>query len=180
MDYIKAIIEKLKLKELFAIVFISALFITFMPIEWAQKIKIEHFRITYQPYISICIIVIGAYYLFGIICWIKDLIWRKFHNAKKIAIKYMKETISTDEMELLIEKYYDVNSNMFRSTAMIEISDGRKAALESKFILYRASSVGEYYFFAYNLQPYALEFLNRNLKSGNIEILSNLFRYKLT
>lgn len=179
MEFIKAIIEKLKLRELFAIVFISALIITFMPIEWAQKIQIEHFRLTNQTYISICIIVIGAYYLLGIVSWIKNIIWRKFHNVKKIAIKYMKETISPDEMALLIEKYYDANNNIFRSSAMIEISDGRKAAMESKFILYRSSSISQWYSIAYNLQPYALEFLNKNLKAGNIEIQSDSFKYKL-
>lgn len=180
MEFVKIIIERLKLKELFAIVFITALIITFMPIKWLKKMQIEHFKTTYQTYISLCIIIIGAYYLFAIVYWIKNIIWRKFYNAKKVAIKYMKETISADEMALLIEKYYDKDNNIFRSTAMVDLSDGRKAALENKFILYRASSLVEWYSVAYNLQPYALEFLNKNLEVGNIKILSNSFSYKLS
>ena len=91
----------------------------------------------------------------------------------------MKKVMSVEEMGLLVEKYYDYVNHRFRSSAMIEFSDGRKAALESKFILYRASSMSEWYSFAYNLQPYALEFLNKNLEDGNIEVNGTQFRYKL-
>jgi len=84
----------------------------------------------------------------------------KYHNPKKTAIKYMKETMTPDEMWLLIEKFYDKDNHQFRSSGMIEFSDDRKTALESKFVLYRASSMSEWYSFAYNLQPYAYEFLN--------------------
>lgn len=179
MDIIKTIIEKLKIKELFGIIFIAALFVTILPTNLAQTLKIEEFRDTYQTYISICIIIIGAYYLLALIQKIWSYLWRKFHNPKKIALDYLKKTITVDEMRLLVEKYYDSSNKMFRSSAMIEFSDGRKAALESKFILYRASSMSEWYSFAYNLQPYALEFLNKNLKAGNIEIQNNSFKYRL-
>lgn len=54
MSIIKSIVEKLKLKELFAIIFIAALIITFVPNEWAQKMKIDTFRNTHQTYISLC------------------------------------------------------------------------------------------------------------------------------
>lgn len=179
MDIIKAIIEKLKIKELFGIIFVAALFITVFPTNLAQTLKIEEFRNTYQTYISICIIIIGAYYLLVIMQKIWVYLWGKFHNPKKIALSYMKNTITGDEMGLLVEKYYDPSNKIFRSSAMIEFSDGRKAALESKFILYRASSMSEWYSFAYNLQPYALEFLNKNLKAGNIEIKGNLIKYRM-
>lgn len=179
MDIIKAIVEKLKLKEIFAIVFVAAIIITVLPTTVAEKIKVEEFRSTYQTYISMCMIIIGAYYLLNGLNWCKKFVWRKFHNPRKIAINYMKKTMTVDEMGLLIEKYYDSVNNIFRSSAMIEFSDGRKAALESKYILYRASSMSEWYSFAYNLQPYALKFLNKNLRNGNIEIKKDLFRYKL-
>ena len=58
LGIIKTIIKKLKLKELFAIVFVTAIVITFVPNEWAQRMKIDSFRNTYQTYLSICIICI--------------------------------------------------------------------------------------------------------------------------
>lgn len=179
MDFIKTIIEKLKLKELFAILFIATIAVTFMPVELAQKIHIENLRIKYQSYISICMIVVGAYYLFRIICWITKKIRNKVYNPKRIAIQYMKKFMSVEEMGFLIENYYDERNKRFKGTAMIEYSDGRKAGLESKYILYRSSNLGEWYKFAYNLQPFAQEFLNKNLAEGNIDIQANQFRYKL-
>lgn len=86
MSIIKTIIEKLKLKELFAIIFIAALIITFVPNEWAQKMKIDTFRNTYQTYISLCIIAIEAYYVLHLLGWIKKRIWAKFHNWKKLEL----------------------------------------------------------------------------------------------
>lgn len=179
MDFIKTIVEKLKLKELFAIVFIAAISITFIPTELAQKMNIEDFRVTYQNYISLCMIIVGAYYLFRIICWFARKIRNKFYNPKRIAIVYMKKFMPIEEMEFLIENYYDERNHRFKGTAMIEYSDGRKAGLESKYVLYRASNLGEWYAFAYNLQPFAQEFLNKNLAEGNIDIQANQFRYKL-
>ena len=160
-NIIKSIIEKLKLKEIFAIVFIAALVITFAPNEWAEKIKIDSFRNTYQTYISLCIIVIGAYYVLCFAEWVKNCLWRKRYNWKKIGICYMKKYMSPDEMCLLIETFYDSKNNRFSSSGMIDCIDGRKAVLESKRIIYLASQIGNMIDgFSYNLQPYALDFLN--------------------
>lgn len=83
MYIIKAIIEKLKIKEMFGIIFMAALFITVLPTNLAQTLKIDEFRNTYQTYISICIIIIGAYYVLVIIQKILIYLWEKFHNPKK-------------------------------------------------------------------------------------------------
>lgn len=180
MSIIKTIIEKLKLKELFAIIFIAALIITFVPNEWAQKMKIDTFRNTYQTYISLCIIAIGAYYVLHLLGWIKKRIWAKFHNWKKVGIDYMKKYMSPDEMELLMITFYDANNHIFRSSGTIDCLDGRKAALESKHIIYLASRTGTIIkWFAYNLQPYALEFLNKNLYEGNIVINGDRMSFQL-
>ena len=180
MSIIKTIIEKLKLKELFAIVFIAAIVITAMPNDLAQRMKIDTFRNTYQTYISLCIIAIGAYYVLNILGGIIRFIWRKFHSIEKIGTNYMKYHMSPDEMQLLIRTFFDIDNYIFRSSGTINYGDGRKAALESKHIIYLASHMGSVvYGFAYNLQPYALEFLNKNLVEGNIRIENNRIFYQL-
>lgn len=180
MSVIKSIIDKLKLKELFAIIFIAALLITFMPTELAQKMKIDDFRNTYQTYISLCMIVIGAYYALCVLGGIKNFIWRKTHNWEKVAINYMKKYMSPDEMRLLIETFYDRENHRFCSSGTLDYSDGRRTPLESKKIIYRASQLGSLvYGFSYNLQPYALKFLNKNLAEGNITIDNNGVRWEL-
>lgn len=180
MEIIKSIVDKLKLKELFAILFIAALIITFVPNELAQKMKIGNFRSIYQTHISLCMITIGAYYLLYVWVWVKKMIWRKFHNPQKIAINYMKKYMSPDQMWLLIETFYDNRNKMFRSSGMIDCMDGRRTPLESKHIIYLASRMGNLIEgFSYNIQPYALDFLNRNLQEGNIEINKNGMRFQL-
>lgn len=180
MSIIKTIIEKLKLKELFAIVFVAAIVITAMPNDLAQRMKIDTFRNTYQTYISLCIIAIGAYYVLHLLGWIKKRIWAKFNNWKKVGIDYMKKYMSLDEMELLMLTFYDANNHIFRSSGTIDCMDGRKAALESKHIIYLASRTGSIIDgFSYNLQPYALEFLNKNLYEGNIVINRDRMSFQL-
>lgn len=179
MAVIKMIIDKMKIKELFAVTFLAAVIITLIPVRITEQLGIEAFRNTYQTYISICIIVIGAYYIIRMVTWIQRFIMSKIFNARRLAIKHMKTSMTDDEMCLLIEKYYEPSNNIFKGTAMIDISDGRKAALENRLILYRAASVSDGYFFAYNLQPYALEFLNKNLLQENIKIYKNSFEFVL-
>lgn len=180
MGIVKSIVEKLKVKELFAIVFIAALIITFVPDEWAQKMKIDTFRRTYQTYISLCMIGISSYYLLCFLGWIKKFIWKKMHNREKMAINYMKKYMSPDEMLLLIETFYNEQDDRFCSSGKIDYCDGRKAPLESKNIIYLASQMGNILEgFSYNLQPFALQFLNKNLKQGNIVITNQGARWQL-
>lgn len=179
MDFLKSIIEKLKLKELFAIIFISALFITFIPSNLANILQINEFRNTYQSFISIAIIIPGAYYIFTTLTYLKNLLMGKFHSRKRKAIKYMKQQMSADEMSLLIEKYYDKKEHSFKMSAMIDITEGRKTPLEFNNIIYSASDMGYLYSYAYNLQPYILKFLNESLRKGNIKISEKEFFYKL-
>ncbi|MBU3103925.1 super-infection exclusion protein B [Clostridium gasigenes] len=182
---IKSIIEKLKLKELIGILFGSALIITILPYDIISYLKLVEVREKYQMYISLCLIITSAYYIFNILGFISGFIIGKVVNEKKVAIKYMKNKMSADEMELLIKTFYDNSNNAFKSSGYMEYSDGRKAALESKWIIYLASNISNsnnygYCSFAYNLQPYAREFLNKNLKNGNIKIDNNSFKYILT
>lgn len=179
MGIIKSIIEKFKLKELIAILFATALIITLIPKDIAFSLNLLKFREVYQTYISLCLIITGAYYIVTIFIFIKKFIYSKIFNWKRTAINYMKNYMSPDEMGLLIEIFYDSENNRFKSSGMIEYSDGRKAALESKHVLYRASSMSEWYAFAYNLQPYVRDFLNMNLQQGNIRIMPNRFEYVL-
>ena len=71
MSVIRTLIEKLKVKEILFVLFVSAIIITFMPKELAKNINIYSFRELYQTYISLCIIIIGAYYIYRIVVYCK-------------------------------------------------------------------------------------------------------------
>jgi hypothetical protein len=175
---IKAIVEKFKLIELVAILLVASLIITVLPEKKITQLGLEGVK-QYQMYISLCLIICISYYVFFLISYVIRF-GRKILYGKRVGINYMKKYMSTDEMELLIETFYDRANNSFNASGYIEYHDGRKAALEGKRIIYSAANLSyEITMFAYNLQPYAREFLNRNLKNGNITIEPNRFTYRL-
>ena len=180
MEAIKAVIEKFKLKELCAVLFISTALITFLPDNVINAMRLEIFRKEYQSYISIVLIVIGACYIY----WLAENIYKKIKNRicgiEHRAKRYMQKAMSEDEKCLLIEKFYDDNSKQFRTTGYIELGDGRKAALEYKNIIYRSSTISKRFTeFSYNLQPYVLQLLNKNLANGNIVIERNKYKFEI-
>ena len=179
-EAIGKIIEKLKIKEIIGILFIACLIITFIPDNLAIKLDILKFRITYQTYLTLVIICTGSYYILFALKEISTFVLSKMINSKKIAINYMKKTMSPDEMGLLVEKFYDPVNIRFKTSSLIDIQDGRLAPLLNKKILYQSSQIGDFvYGFSFNLQPYVLEFLNENLRSGRITIEGTNFSYQL-
>lgn len=180
MELLKSIIDKISLKELCGILFFGTVIITFMPEKYVQLLGIATLRKTYQVHISLSMIMLGSFYLFRLIQFLMNSFLEIFLNKKRIALKYMKNDMTSDEMQLLLEVFFDSKNKKFHTTGQIDLSDGRKAALETKCVIYQASLVSSFYTtFDYNLQPYALELLNNNLKNGNIEIYSNSFKYHL-
>ena len=168
---IDTILQKLKIKQIIGIIFFVTLILTLMPYNVATTMGLNIFKERFQIYISLCLIASSSYYLFEMVNFILRFIIGKINNPKSIAIRYIKKEISEDEMGLIIERFYDESLNRFVSSGKIDINDGRKAALEHKYILYRAASVSYgYTTFAYNLQPYVREILNKNIKKGNIRI----------
>lgn len=179
MSVIKTIIEKMKLKEICAVLFIAGIIITYMPQDYAMKFSIVEFRETYQTYISVGLIIIAAFYIFSFITWVSEKIFFKFHNPEKIGKNYLKNVMSADEMGFLVEKLYDRESNVFRNTAYIDMSDGRGAGLTSKHVIYLSTNISNWNSFAYNLQPWAYKFLNKNLKEGNIVVSGSSVQFQL-
>ena len=178
MDIIKTILEKFKLLELTLISFIGTVVVTFAPIEFADYLKISEFKNKYQVYISLIMIISGAYLFMFLIKHFYFMIIKCIKNPKKNAINYMLNNMSPQEMGLLISTFYDENLNKFVVSGLIPLKDGIKTPLINNKIIYLSSTVGDaYYGFAHNLYPYALDFLNYNLKKGNIDI--NKGHYKL-
>lgn len=171
---IDTILKKLKIKEIIAIILISTLAITFLPQNIMDTMKLSEVKTKYQTQISLALVLSCAYYLLITITFLFNAIGGKLNNPKKRAIKYLKNDMSIDEMGLLMNVFYSQNEDRFKSSGGIDINDGRKTALEYHGVIYRAASVSKRFtIFDYNLQPYAREFLNRNLENGNIKIKDN-------
>lgn len=179
MGILKSIVDKFKAKELFAIVFIAGIIFCIAPKKVMNYLQLYEIRQEYQKYVSIGLLVIGSFYIYRICIWIYELIRRKRYSTERLGIKYMREHMNIDEKRLLVEIFYDMNENRFNASGYIRINDGRKAGLVARNIIYRAANVSYYTSFAYNLQPYALEFLNSQLLLGKIEVHEEKFKFDL-
>lgn len=173
MEIVKSIIEKMKIKEILGVAFITSILISFMPYSIAEILKLVEFRENYQTYLTVCIIVTGSFYLYKLFKYVSLFFLGYIFNNKRLAINYMKKSMSPDEMGLLVQTFYDLENNRFKSNGIIDLMDGRRTPLESKKVIYRASELGSAFVFSYNLQPYALEFLNQQLSDGNITITNS-------
>lgn len=179
--FINTIINKFKIKEIAAISFFSSLILTILPNSILKNLALLEFRNRYKTVISLILIITSSYYLFNLIKALGIIILSRIFPDHKKAIKYMKNYMSEDEMSLIIETFYDHHNNLFVSTGKIDMTDGRKTPLESKKIIYLSSQISYFSEFAYSLQPYARNFLNDNLRNGNIQIdrNNNNFSYSL-
>lgn len=171
MDFIKTILEKLKINEIFGILFISSLAITLMPNKVLIQLDILNFRIAYQQYLSAIIILVGAYYLYNIILKLYHCIRKIIYAPERLITNYLKNSMSEDEFNFLVEKFYNPYEKRFMLTAKIDYSDGRITPLETNMIIYRASNLSSLgMLFDYNLHNYALHLLNEDIQKGIIRI----------
>lgn len=179
MEVIKSIVEKLKLNELAVLLLIASLILTFLPEKQIIIMGLMGVR-QYQMYISLLLIITLSYFTMIAIFNITKYTRNKFFGIEKRGIHYMKKNMSPEEMDLLKRVFYDSRKNLFNTSGTIELNDGLKAGLENKHVIYQASDLSTFYTeFPYNLQPYAREFLNKNLKNGNINIQSDPVEYRL-
>ena len=188
MNIVKTIIDKFKLKEVMAILFIASLVITCIPEKILLQLSLGEFKEKYQVYISMCLIITLGYYIYRVGNSLIRFILSKIFSEKRKAIQYMKNQMSGEEMVLLVNTFYDYSNNTFRTSGTIDYSSGTKTPLEHYGVIYLASNISHYNGeissyggvpFAYNLQPYAREFLNENLKNNKIKISNNNVEYKL-
>lgn len=179
MQIIKSIIEKFKVKELFGILFISCLFITVIPSSLAKSLGISDLRNQYQSFITLCIVVIGAYYIYHTICYITIYLKKRLNFQQRKALNYLKNEMTIDERNLLIKTFYDYDKHVFKLSGTIELCDGVITPLQKNRIIYQASSLGTIYGFSYNLYPYIYRILNENIKKKNINITRSKILWKL-
>ena len=62
MPILKFIIEKFKLNELIAIIFLICCLMIFMPIEYMKFLKLDELKTKYQMYISIGFLLTSSYF----------------------------------------------------------------------------------------------------------------------
>ncbi|MBW8381428.1 MAG: superinfection exclusion B family protein, partial [Youngiibacter sp.] len=143
MNILKSIIEKFNLKELIGIMLITTLALTVAPVSLLSYLGLLQGVIKYKSLTSIVLIICISYFLYILIGLLVNRIKTRFWGYQSCALKYLKNEINQVEKELLIEKFYDKQTKSFLLNGVIDLSDGRQAALESKMIMYRASTISQ-------------------------------------
>ena len=93
------------------------------------------------------------------------------YAPERLITNYLKNSMSEDEFNFLVEKFYNPYEKRFMLTAKIDYSDGRITPLETNMIIYRASNLSSLgMLFDYNLHNYALHLLNEDIQKGIIRI----------
>lgn len=176
---IKSIISKLKLGYLIVLLFISTLLLDFLPDYFLKRIDLLSFRNQFHSQISICLLISGVLLLIIVLDKFWNFIKRVINNPTRLFKIFLYKYISLDENSILVRTFYDKNNNQFLTTGYAEISDGIINGLQARGIIYRASTVGAIGFsFAYNLQPYALQYLNKLLYKKKIRIENGFIVFK--
>ncbi|EDZ02730.1 conserved hypothetical protein [Salmonella enterica subsp. enterica serovar Virchow str. SL491] len=129
--------------------------ILFLPETLASKVAVDGFRQEYRIYIGPAFLLAVSYLIARVYQFFDDVHGER--KIKKARIAYL-EKLTPEEKGYLWSYIIEGNNSI-----MCGPDDGIMGGLEAKCIAYRAASVGDMLNgFAYNLQPWAREHLEKN------------------
>lgn len=129
--------------------------ILFLPDDTAQKVAVDGFRKEYRIFIGPVFLLSVSFLVARVYISLYDLLGD--FQAKKVRNSYLKRL--TAEEKGYLNSYIDGGVN----SLMCGADDGVMGGLVAKGITYRAANVGDMIDgFAYNLQPWAFEFLQKH------------------
>lgn len=170
-EFIGALIKKVNLNLLIAIIFGATLLITYLPNPVILKIGLEPFKKDYQMYIGLALVLSGLYLILITLGFLGIIIFELIFSPKKIGLKYLENTISTHEIAWLVKYFYNDETNSFNMASSVSLSDGMRAPLEQKHIIYRSANMSDNRgLFQYNLQSFAISFLEDSIQNGSLNI----------
>lgn len=114
----------------------------------------------------------------GIVTCVIAKIYICVSSYRKIIVagkKYLKgKYMSEEAKELLVERFYNIKNNAFNESGYVEINDATLQPLVQYKIIGRGSCLSiNNLTFDYLFQPYALDFLNKSIKRGKLQIKDN-------
>lgn len=148
--------KKIPMVFLIAIIFVIGV-ILFIPEELAKILAVDGFRKTFRVFLGPSLLLL----IFLLIARL-FLFFTEIYTKNKVLKNRFKlfQNLTPEEKEYLSE-YVDKDKN----SLIMPLEDGVIGGLETKGIVYIASNMG--YLggaFAFNLQPWALEYLKKNKK----------------
>lgn len=173
--FVKTLLNKFKLSEIIGVSFIICCCALFIPSEYTDFLELKSIIYEYKSYFGIGFILSTSILALRLLKKIISIIKSKINSNERIGKKYLKNEITSDELNLLLNHFYDPSLNKFKLTSSLK-DEGATKVLEAYLIIYRASTIGNLFTgFSFNLYPWAYKFLNEELKKGNIQIKDNSY-----
>ena len=178
MGFFKEILSKFQTGVIVFIVFFTSVVLLALPKELAIYLQLNTIIDNYKMYIALAAIIGLAYYVQTTFKHIENK-YHKYNYSKNIK-KFIETKINKEELDLIINYFYDFNSNVFKSNAVLDIREGTVAALINRGILVQSSAISlSYYHFSLILNPLALDHLNLLVHNKSVSITKkgNTFSY---
>ena len=170
MEWIKLVISKFNLSiTIFVTLIVSATMLVLSEGQ-AKFFGVDQLIYEYKQYIGLGFFISSSvefYFFFFFICRKLKLF---LNSPRRVGKKYFETSISKCELEFLITQFYDFENKEFISSSTALLTEGRIFPLIEAGIIYKASEVGYYDEFAYNLNPWALKYLSDCIKKETLVI----------
>ena len=172
LDFFIKIIDRVKIKFVFFLLFILSIILLFFP--EVQSEIIGEFEIPTEWKFFLYIIFLIS--LISIVVYIPITVFRKIskvkNNVKRKIVNSLK-SLSDDENKFIVETFYDESERKFRSVGEASLSSGYFLLLSKKHIILQ----NNHHLFDLDgcmtdvvIQPFVLQYLNSRLKWKLIKI----------
>ncbi len=153
-DWIGKAIDWIKSPRQFGVVFVASVGLLLLPPSWIHRFGLDELQ-RYRGWVTVAAFVSGAALLVTLVAklWSFLTSTREKRRAVKEREKYLR-SLSPGERFIMAE-YISGKTE----TQYLEVDDGTVGALEAKGVIYRGSDVGRYTTFAFNIEPWAKEYL---------------------
>lgn len=173
MEWIKLVLSKLNLSATIFVTLIVSATMLVLSDGQAKFFGLNQLIYEYRQYIGIGFLISYSLAMFFFFAYIYKKIKFFLNSPRRVGKKYFETSISKCEVDFLITQFYNFENNEFTSSSTASLTDGRIVPLIAAGIIYKASEVGYMDEFAYNLNPWALEYLLECLKKGTFVINKN-------
>lgn len=174
MKILESIVNKFRITQILWIIFLITIFITFLDTDMLKTIGIYEFKNEYHKWIGIALIGsgVGLIVIYGEKLY--KFIYSKVFSIKRLGTKAI-QNLNRDESSALIRYFYVKEEKSFAMQGNIPVEDGMGTVLRGKGLITIASQLTTFdenynICISYILQPFAYDFLNKNVKDGNIRI----------
>lgn len=154
---------KLPQRVLWALVIVAGL-VLWGPSWFVSGLGLEQFITAYRMYLGVVFLLFLAATLPTPVHWLASKGWSRLQDMRHRKVRQARlHDLSEDEKNVL-RHYIEKRTR----TQTLDYTDGVTSALESAGIIYRASNMAQQYTdFAYNIQPWALEYLRKHAEVLN-------------